>query len=249
MGGACGGIQIAFEQFTVSGIIRPGSGRKLPRGLRRSCRGLPLVDGAHGGKEPGGGPLRALSRKDCAGLGPTVCASGSLRTAVAGHIETTDVSHSHDSGTEVHGDRPLGAAVACRTTDDSHGSGTEVRGDRPLRAAVACRTTDDSHGSGTEVHGDRPLRTAACRTGTTDVSPSRGSGTEVRGDRPLRPAVAGRTGTTDVSHSRGSGTGVHGDRRYGAEKNTEEGGTEDRSARATGKRLLEPVQIFCRGSL
>jgi hypothetical protein len=230
-----GGIQVAFEHFTVPRIIGLGSGRRLPWGLRRSCRGLPLVNGADGGKKPGGGHLRALSRKDCAERGPRARASGSLRTVVTCDIETTDVSRIQGSDTAVHRDHPVRTAVACRTPDDNHD--TKVRGDRPVRSGVACRTTDDNHGSDTEVRG------VACRT-TDD---NRGTGIGLLGDRPLTAAVAGRIGSTDVS--RGSGTGVNGDRRYSAGETAKEGGTEDRSTRATGARLLESDELFCLGSL
>ena len=115
-----------FEHVTVSGIICPGSHWRLPWGLRRSCRGIPLAGRAHAGKEPGGGRLRARSRKNRAVPGPTGRARGSLRTAVARRIETRDVSHNRGSSTGVQGDHPPGTGVAGRseTADGSpiHGS-------------------------------------------------------------------------------------------------------------------------------
>ena len=246
-----GDIQRAFEQFTasgtfehvtVSGIICPGSHWELPWGLRRSCRGIPLAGRAHAGKEPGGGRLRARSRKNRAVPGPTGCARGTLRTAVARRIETRNVSHNRGSGTGVQGDHPPGTGVTGRseTADGSPGHGSPGHGS-PSHGSP-------SHGRGAAAHGDRPLRTAvACRTATAGVNPSHGSGTAVHGDPPLGTGVGCRIGTAGVSHRRGSGTGVHGARRHGAEENAEEeGGTDRSAARGEG---LEPVQFLCLAAL
>ena len=234
-----GGIQRAFQQFTasgtfehitVSGIICPGSHRRLPWGLRRPCRGIPLAGRAHAGKKPGGGRLRARSRKNRAVPGPTGCARGSLRAAVARRIETSVVSHDRGSGTGVQGDHPRRTGVAGRS---------ETACGRPSHGSPG-------HGRGTAADGDRPLRTAvACRTATAGVNPSHGSGTGVHGDPPLRTDVGCRNGTAAVS--RGSGTGLHGDRRHRAEESTEEeGGTDRSAARGEG---LEPVQFLCLAAL
>src|SRR5262249_10159023 len=67
---AFGGHANAFERFAVSQVLRLGSGRRLPRGLRRPCRRLPLVRRADPGKKPGGIPVRPLSRADRTALGP-----------------------------------------------------------------------------------------------------------------------------------------------------------------------------------
>jgi len=48
MGLAHVGVQVAFAAFTVSRLVRPGRGRRLPRGLRGFCRDLPLAGRAHG---------------------------------------------------------------------------------------------------------------------------------------------------------------------------------------------------------
>ena len=167
-----------FEHVTVSGIICPGSHWRLPWGLRRSCRGIPLAGRAHAGKEPGGGRLRARSRKNRAVPGPTGRARGSLRTAVARRIETRDVSHNRGSSTGVQGDHPPGTGVAGRseTADGSPSHGSPSHGS-PSHGSP-------SHGSGTAVHGDPPLGTGVgCRIGTAGVSHRRGSGTGVHGDR------------------------------------------------------------------
>jgi hypothetical protein len=247
-----------FEHVTVSGIICPGSHWRLPWGLRRSCRGIPLAGRAHAGKEPGGGRLRARSRKNRAVPGPTGRARGSLRTAVARRIETRDVSHNRGSSTGVQGDHPPGTGVAGRseTADGSPSHGSPSRGS-PSRGSPSHGSPSHGspshgsprHGSGTAADGDRPLRTAvARRTATAGVNPSHGSGTAVHGDPPLGTGVGCRIGTAGVSHRRGSGTGVHGDRRHRAEENNEEeGGTDDRSA-ARGEGL-EPVQILCLAAL
>jgi hypothetical protein len=45
-------------------------------------------------------------------------------------------------------------------------------------------------------------------------------------------------------HSRCRGAGVHRNCRRSAEKEAEEGGTQDRSTRAAGQRFLESVEFF-----
>ncbi len=160
--GGVGGHANAFERFTVSQVLRRGSGRGLPGGLRRPCRGLPLVRRAHPGKKPGGIRVRPLSHTDCTALGPTGCSSGSLGTGVASRLETRGVNQSQVSGTGGHRGDSFRSAVARRTpADDDHRHEAGAHRDRPLRATVARRTpTDDDRRDETRagIHGGRPLR-------------------------------------------------------------------------------------------
>src|SRR5262249_16502115 len=96
---AFGGHANAFERFAVSQVLRLGSGRRLPRGLRRPCRRLPLVRRADPGKKPGGIRVRPLSRADRTALGPTGRSSGSLGTGIASRIEAGGVNQSQVSRT------------------------------------------------------------------------------------------------------------------------------------------------------
>ena len=158
---AFGGHANAFERFAVSQVLRLGSGRRLPRGLRRPCHGLPLVRRADPGKKPGGIRVRPLSRADRTALGPTGRSSGSLGTSIASRIEAGGVNQSQVSGTGGHGGDPLRTAVARRTpADEDHRHEAGGHRDRPLGATVARRTpTDGNRGdkTGAGPHGDRPL--------------------------------------------------------------------------------------------
>ncbi len=134
--GGVGGHANAFERFTVSQVLRLGSGRGLPGGLRRPCRGLPLVRRAHPGKKPGGIRVRPLSHTDCTALGPTGCSSGSLGTGVASRLKTRGVNQSQVSGTGGHRGPPSrGAPPPMMTIVTKPAPTVTARSEPPSRAA------------------------------------------------------------------------------------------------------------------
>src|SRR5262249_58554078 len=94
---AFGGQANAFARFTVSQVLGPGSGWRLPRGVRRLCRGIPLVRRAQPGEKPGGSRLRPLSRTDRADpeLGGFACGSPTTRPARRPQNPPVNPSHAN----------------------------------------------------------------------------------------------------------------------------------------------------------
>src|SRR5262249_14780547 len=128
---AFGGHANAFERFTVSQVLRLGSGRRLPWGLRRLCRGIPLVRRAHPGKKPGGSRLRPRPRTGCTARGRGGRTSSSLGTSLASRLETRSVNQGQVNGTGVHGGGSRRTAVArCTPTHDDY---RHEAGGRPPR--------------------------------------------------------------------------------------------------------------------
>src|SRR5262249_56095488 len=105
----------------VGEVCVRGCGWRLARGLRRLCRGIPLVRRAEPGETPGGSRLRSLSRADRADPELGGCACGSPRTGLARRLETRDVNQSQVNGTGIHGDGSRRTAVPRGTpTHPSH---------------------------------------------------------------------------------------------------------------------------------
>jgi hypothetical protein len=234
--GGVGGHFNASEEFTGSRVLGLSGGRRLPGGLRGSCRGLPLVGRAHARKKPGGDRLRALACTDPTGRAANGRGSRSLRAGVAARLET--VHHRSGSGTGVQRGGPLRSARAHRiaTPDDDR---------RHARARRIAATDDDRrHEAGGGAHRDRPRRSAvAGRIEAPDDDHRHETSAGVDGDRALGVAVAGRIRTTDSRHNRGGG--IHGPHPCGGEENPHQ--AQDRSPRAALARGLEPDELLCLG--
>ena len=162
--GGVGGQANAFARFTVSQVLGPGSGWRLPRGLRRLCRGIPLVCRAHPGKKPGGSRLRPRPRTGCTARGRSGCTSSSLGTSLASRLETRGVNQGQVNGTGVHGGGSRRTAVTrCTPTHDDHRHEAGGHRDRPLGTAIARRAPADDDRrdeTGAGVDGHRALATA-----------------------------------------------------------------------------------------
>src|ERR1700720_1813913 len=106
--GGVGGHFNASEGFTCSRVLVLSGGRRLPGGLRGSCRGVPLVGRDHARKKPGGDRLRALAGTDPTGAAANGRGSPSPRGGGAARLET--VHHRSGSGTGVQRGGPLRSA-------------------------------------------------------------------------------------------------------------------------------------------
>src|SRR5262249_7849975 len=139
-----------------------------PWGLRRLCRGIPLVRRAHPGKKPGGSRLRPRPRTGCTARGRGGRTSSSLGTSLASRLETRSVNQGQVNGTGVYGGGSRRTAVArCTPTHDDHPHEAGGPRDPPLGTAIGRRAPprhDRRHATGAGVARPPPPPTAfVCR--------------------------------------------------------------------------------------